>query len=118
MTPAILIPGSAFRSFRTLRYLRSIRIAGCVWQPLNPATFRLRNAVGEAPGGFADKFREEGMRKRMQQGEALVLVRLMQRRFGALAPQPCRRIEQADPETLLRWSERVLTAGGVEAVLH
>ena len=52
--------------------------------------------------GFADRFREEGMREGlqqgMQQGEALVLVRLMERRFGSLAPQLRRRIEQADAE--------------------
>ncbi len=64
--------------------------------------------------GFADRFREEGM----QQGEALILVRLMEHRFGALAPHLRRRIEQADTETLLRWSKRVLTAGSVEEVLH
>jgi len=48
----------------------------------------------------------------------MVLVRLMERRFGALAPQLRRRIEQADAETLLRWSERVLTAASAEEVLH
>jgi len=71
---------------------------------------------------FAERFREQGMREGMQQGmqqgEALILVRLIERKFGALAPHLRRRIEQADPETLLRWSERVLTAGSAEEVLQ
>lgn len=114
----MLIPGAAGRLFQTLRYLHAIEIAGRVWRPLNPANCRLLNAAGEVPGGFGDTICEGGMRKRMQQGEALVPVRVMQRRFGAPAPQLCRRIEEADSEALLRRSEPALTAGRVEEVLH
>ena len=60
---------------------------------------------------------EQGMQKGMQKGEALVLARLMERRFGPL-PEPIqRRIESADAETLLRWSERILVANSMEEVL-
>ena len=67
---------------------------------------------------FAERFREEGMQQGMQQGEARVLLRQLERKFGAL-PAPVRqRVEQADAQTLLEWSERILTAGSVEEVLH
>ncbi|BAZ92978.1 uncharacterized protein FOKN1_0576 [Thiohalobacter thiocyanaticus] len=63
---------------------------------------------------FAERFRQQGM----QQGEAQVLLRQMTRRFGPL-PEPVRqRIETADAEQLLEWSERVLTAASAEEVLN
>jgi len=65
--------------------------------------------------GFAERFRTEGM----QQGEAAVLLRLIERRFGSGALARCRdRIEAADADTLLVWSERILTAESVEDVIH
>ncbi len=76
----------------------------------------------EAMTGFAERFRtegrEEGMQQGMQQGEAAVLLRQIERRFGAEAAAHCRdRIERADADTLLEWSERILTAGSVEDVI-
>lgn len=63
---------------------------------------------------FAERFRQEGM----QQGEARVLARLLQLKFGELPEEVLRRIEQADEQTLLAWSERVLTASHLDDVLH
>ncbi len=63
---------------------------------------------------FAERFREEGM----HQGGALVLERLLRLKFGALPDAVQRRIEQASEETLLTWSERVLTASRLDEVLH
>ena len=46
-----------------------------------------------------------------------MLLRLLTLKFGPL-PEPVRtRIESADADTLLRWSERVLTADQLEDVL-
>jgi hypothetical protein len=58
------------------------------------------------------------MQQGMQQGEAQVVLRLLERKFGALPAPVRRRVEQADAQTLLEWSERILTAGSVEEVLH
>jgi len=63
---------------------------------------------------FAERFREKGM----QQGEALVLERQLRLKFGALPDGVQRRIEQASEQTLLEWSERVLTANRLDEVLH
>ena len=61
---------------------------------------------------FAERFIEEGI----GQGEARVLLRLLTLKFGPL-PEPVRaRIESADADTLLRWSERVLTADQLDEV--
>ncbi len=71
---------------------------------------------------FAERFEQEGMQKGMQQGlqqgEARVLIRLLTRRFGELPEAFRRRIEEADAETLLVWSERVLTANSLDEVVH
>ena len=64
--------------------------------------------------GFAERFIQQGM----QQGEAKVLIRLMTRRFGELPDATLREIESADADTLLQWSERVLTAQTLDEVLH
>lgn len=73
---------------------------------------------------FAERFIEQGLqqglqqglRQGMQQGEARILIRQLQRRFGELPEALRQRIEAADADTLLAWSERVLTARSLEEV--
>jgi flagellar biosynthesis/type III secretory pathway protein FliH len=84
----------------------------------------------ETMTGFAERFREEGMQRGMmkgmqkgmqqgmQQGEAKVLIRQLTKRFGELPEEISRKIETADADTLLQWSERVLTAKTLDEVLH
>jgi len=67
---------------------------------------------------FAERFHEKGIQQGMQQGEALVLERLLRQKFGTLPDAVQRRIEQASEQTLLEWSERVLTADRLDEVLH
>ena len=77
--------------------------------------------------GFAERFRTEGRDQGrdqgrdegMQQGEAAVLLRQIESKFGSQAVSRCRqRIEKADADTLLIWSERILTAESVDEVIH
>jgi hypothetical protein len=63
---------------------------------------------------FLARYIEQGK----QQGGAAVLLRLVERKFGPPSESVRERIASADPETLLAWSERILTADDVEAVLH
>jgi hypothetical protein len=51
-----------------------------------------------------------------RQGEAEVLLRLLRARFGVLPEDVTARLNAADAETLLRWSERVLSAATLDAV--
>ena len=75
---------------------------------------------------FAERFREEGIQQGVQQGmqqglhqgEALVLERHLRLKLGALPDEVQRRIEQASEQTLLTWSERILTANRLDEVLH
>ena len=61
---------------------------------------------------YLRKIRNEGRRE----GEAEVLLRLLRVRFGPLPAAVTERITAADAETLLRWSERVLSAPTLDAV--
>ncbi len=61
---------------------------------------------------------QQGIHQGMHQGEALVLERLLRLKFGTLPDAVQRRIEQASEQTLLEWSERVLTASRLDEVLH
>ena len=67
---------------------------------------------------FAERFIQQGLEKGIGQGEARVLLRLLTLKFGPL-PEPVRaRIESADADTLLRWSERVLSADQLDEVFR
>jgi hypothetical protein len=59
-----------------------------------------------------------GMEKGERIGEAKMLVRLLEMRFGPLSEERRRQLESADAESLLEWSERILTAQTVDEVFH
>jgi hypothetical protein len=61
---------------------------------------------------YLRRIREAGRRE----GEAEMLLRLLRVRFGTVPTEVTTRVTTADPETLLRWSERVLSAPTLEAV--
>ena len=67
---------------------------------------------------FIDRYIERGLEQGRQQGEAAVLLRQIERKFGTPSQAVRERVVDADAETLLNWSERILTAESVEAVLH
>ncbi len=62
---------------------------------------------------------EKGLQQGRREGEAAVLLRQIELKFGGEAAAAYRdRIEQADAEILLAWSERILTADRVEAIFR
>ena len=70
---------------------------------------------------FAQRFTEQGLQQGLQQGqkqgEAAMLLRQLARKFGPAAAETHRpRIEAADAETLLAWSERILDADTPEDI--
>jgi len=65
---------------------------------------------------YLRKIRAEGRQEGRQEGEAEMLLRLLQLRFGPLPVAVTARVTAADAETLLRWSERVLSAPTLDAV--
>lgn len=62
--------------------------------------------------------RQEGWQQGRQEGEAAVLLRQIERKFGVPSQAVRERIASADADTLLQWSERILTVDSVEALLH
>ena len=60
----------------------------------------------------------QGVEQGRRQGEAGMLLRLIDRKFGPPSQSVRDRVANADPETLLRWSDRILTADSLDAVLH
>lgn len=60
--------------------------------------------------------RQKGIQEGRQAGEALLLLRQLERKFGRLDPQTRKRVRDADAERLLEWGERVLTAQRLEDV--
>jgi hypothetical protein len=62
--------------------------------------------------------REEGLEQGIRRGEAILLLRLIELRFGAADRDVIQRIHEADSETLLRWSDRILTAQSLSDLLE
>ncbi len=61
--------------------------------------------------------RQEGRQEGLQRGEVRILTAQLRLRFGDLPAAVHQRIEAADADTLLRWSERVLTAATLDEIL-
>ena len=60
---------------------------------------------------------QQGRQQGLQQGEAQMLLRLLERKFGEVPEAVRQRIEAADTETLLEWSERVLTVQRLDEIV-
>ena len=55
-----------------------------------------------------------GLDQGRKEGEATVLLRQIELKFGPPDDVVRKRVETADAETLLRWSERILTAASLD----
>ena len=60
---------------------------------------------------------KQGRQEGRKEGEFLVLVRQLERKFGPLSEQHRLRLEEADTDTLLECSDRILTANSIDEVL-
>ena len=68
---------------------------------------------------FSERIRDEGMQQGLQQGEVAVLLRQMERKFGHRLTDVDRRlVESADIETLLKWSDKILSANSIEEIMQ
>ncbi|WP_020503458.1 DUF4351 domain-containing protein [Lamprocystis purpurea] len=61
---------------------------------------------------------QKGHKEGRQEGEAAMLLRQITRKFGPPTEAVRERIARADSETLLEWSDRILTAQTLDEVLH
>lgn len=60
--------------------------------------------------------REEGRQEGRQEEGARVVLRLIRLKFGPLEPEVEDRVRSADPDRLLEWSERALTAESLQDI--
>ena len=60
----------------------------------------------------------QGIQQGIHQGEAAVITRQLKRRFRQVPASYLTRIEQADAETLLSWSDKILDAKSLEEVFE
>jgi hypothetical protein len=63
---------------------------------------------------FSTRMREEGI----QLGEANMLLLLLEEKFGPVSEPVRAQVEAANPESLLRWSRRLLKAESIDDVLR
>jgi len=86
----------------------------------------LRDMLRERVLEWTREWRDEGRREGRQEGrlegrlegEQRVLVRQLELKFGALDATLRHRIEQADDDQLMTWSENLLSAARLEDVFH
>ena len=67
---------------------------------------------------WAKEYKQEGRKEGKKEGEALVLQRLLSRRFGPLPPEVLARIASASEEDINQWVDRILDAGCLEEVFR
>ena len=77
----------------------------------------VRSMLAERVVEWTEEWKRQGLEEGLQQGEATMLWRQMELRFGPLDERLRARVQAADAETLLRWGERILTAATAEDVL-
>lgn len=61
---------------------------------------------------FIDRYIEQGL----QQGEAELLLELLQEKFGTVSADQQQKIQAADRPTLRRWSKRLLHANSIHEI--
>jgi hypothetical protein len=67
-------------------------------------------------GWFSQPYFDEGKAEGLAEGEAKVLVRLIEKRFGAISPQLRQLIFAADVATVEEWVERIFDAPDLPSV--
>ncbi len=66
---------------------------------------------------FIDKYINQGFEQGFQQGQAEILIRQMESRFGSLPQWAKEKIEQADITAIEDWGIRLLSANSLKEVL-
>lgn len=75
-----------------------------------------RTMLAENIDRWNREIREEGLQEGLQKGEARIVLRLLRLKFGPLEPEIEDRVRTADPDHLLDWSDRILTARSLRDV--
>ncbi|MCX7099634.1 MAG: DUF4351 domain-containing protein, partial [Methylococcales bacterium] len=76
----------------------------------------LKMSLAERFDEWAKEHEQKGIEKGIEKGEALLLQRLLVRRFGALPNEVVNQIATAAPEQIETWGDRVLDATTLDDV--
>ena len=77
----------------------------------------LTETVEEWKGEWKREGRAEGRAEGLKEGETNILLKLLELKFGPMSEKDRSKIRAADSETLLKWSERILTANSLDEIL-
>ena len=77
----------------------------------------VKNMLSERVKEWNRESMQKGMQNGIQKGALNLLIRQLEIKFGPIAPEVMTRLEQADDQQLLNWSERILTAKNISDIL-
>jgi len=104
-------------------FLRQSLLPGRFPEAQIPAMLELEEMkpmLRETVKGWTQEWKREGLKEGLEkgrkQGEARLVIRQLELKFGSLRPEDHARIDAADAELLLAWGERVLTARTLDEV--
>ena len=120
-----VIPGSLERYRPALRYLLPRRAPAVAFPELTDLR-EVKTMLAERVQEWTREWREQGRKAGRQEGHQkgllvggrTVLIRQLEKKFGPLTDYHRQRLQAADAETLLVWSERLLTADTIDDVLQ
>lgn len=72
--------------------------------------------LSERKDNWTEQWKQEGLQEGRQKGEASMLLRMINNKFGLVSIEIKEKIEQADCEVLLLWSDNLLKANTVDEV--
>lgn len=98
------------------RVLLPGHVPGVEFSDLNELQ-EVRSMLAERVVEWTRDWKQQGIEEGRQEGEAALLMRLLELRFGPLDEAIRSRVQEADAETLMRWGERILTAATAEEVV-
>ena len=75
-------------------------------------------ATEESHVAYVTSFERISFAEGVQSGEGRLLIRLLERKFKTLPEHYKRKIEQASPDNLLEWGDRVLDSQVLEDVFE
>jgi hypothetical protein len=78
----------------------------------------IRTMLAETVKEWTSEWKKEGEARGVIKGEVEVLLRLINKKFGQMPSSYQNKIDNADSDILLTWSERVLTANSLKEVFE
>jgi len=93
------------------------RMPGADFEELNEL-HEVKSMLAERVVEWTEEWQKQGEARGVTKGEAALLQRLMEKRFGTLDESIRKRLVEANADTLLRWGEQIFQASTAEDVLR